>query len=133
MAVPTGAAEAVSVEDLLIGRRIGLFEPGQQRGAEVEADLGVGVVNLQQAPLTIDDARRGIGGIAFGRDALISVVEWRGRVLGFELFKPRILPRWLVKMPVNTQITLGHRRLPACVFTCSPVVVYISYRASQSH
>ena len=86
--------------------------------------MGVVVEDVEQAPFAVDDTGRTIGGITFGRNALIPIVEWGGRVLGLDLFEPWILARRLIKVPMQTEIALGHRKLPAGVFMLLPVVTY---------
>jgi hypothetical protein len=74
--------------------------------------VGVGIVDFEEAPLTIDDAGGSIGGIALGGDPLIPVVERSRRGFSLDLLKPGILARWLVEMPMHTQITFGHGASP---------------------
>ena len=99
-------ALAVGFEDALIGAGRVLLEPGEQRGSEVEADAGVVVDDFRDASLPVEDAGGAVGYIALVGDAFVPVVVRRSRVLQFDGFQPGIFAGRLIKVRVDTQITV---------------------------
>ena len=84
-------------------------------GPKLKLDLGVVAHDVHEAPLAVQDARGGVGGVALGGDPLVPVVVGVSGILDFHRFQPGILPRWLVEMTVDTDVTrrcLFHRCLP---------------------
>jgi hypothetical protein len=96
----------IGFENLLINRREFRLQPGEQRGAEIETDAGVIVGNLQDLPFAIGDPGIGVWPIAFEGNPLVPIVKRIGALLGLNDFKPRILPRGLVEMAVNGNISV---------------------------
>jgi len=82
------------------------LHPRQQRGTVVETDLRIVVDDVLDDALSIEDAGRRVGRVAFSRNALVPIVIGMGRILDFNYFKPRILPRRLVEMPVYANMFL---------------------------
>src|SRR2546423_14582567 len=72
------AAFGIRRQDGGIGLGLLLLQPGEQRRAEVKADARVIVGNQPDGAFAIQNARRGVGGVAFGGDALVPVVVGRG-------------------------------------------------------
>src|SRR5262249_54056683 len=103
-------ALAVSRENGLIGLRYGVFKPGEQRRANVEADPGIVVDDLDDAALAVQDPGGGVGRVAFGGDPLVPVVIRIGRILQLDRLQPGILPRGLVEVAMNAYVTF-HRRV----------------------
>src|SRR5919109_1522985 len=102
-------ALAVRRENGLVGLRCGVFQPGEQRRANVEADPGIVVDDLGYAALAVQDPGGGVGRIAFGSDPLVPVVIGIGRILKLDRLQPGILPRWLVEVAMNANVAF-HRR-----------------------
>ena len=97
-------AFAVGVEDRGVDfGRFG-FEPGEQSGAEVEADAGVVVDQLDDAVVAVDDPRYRVGRVALGGDALVPVVIGIGRVLQLDGFEPGVFPGRLVEVAVDADL-----------------------------
>ena len=57
--------------------------------------------------LIVENARRRVGRVTLGTDALVPIVIGIGGVLKLDSFKGRILPRWLIEMSVNTDVSCG--------------------------
>ena len=95
-------AAPFAVQDHAIGARRVLHQPAKQRRPKVEAHARVVVHNARDLVLAVHDARRTVGRVALRADALVPVVVGRGRVLRLHRLQPRILPRRLVKVTVNT-------------------------------
>src|SRR2546430_2331535 len=102
-------ALAVRREHGLIDLRCGMFKPGEQRRANVEADPGIVVDDLDDAALAVQDPGGGVGRVAFGGDPLVPVVIGRGRILQLDRLQPGILPRGLVEVAMNANVAF-HRR-----------------------
>ena len=87
------------------------LEPRQQRRPDVEAQVLVVVDDGSDTAVLVDDTRPPVGAVALGGDALVPVVERRGRRLDRHLLRPRVLPRRLVEVPVDHQADgFAHRR-----------------------
>jgi hypothetical protein len=78
------------------------LHPTHQRGANVEADVGEVIHDINHLALLIQNAGVGIGAIALMVNALIPVVKGRRTGLMFDRPKVRIFARRLIKMSVNT-------------------------------
>jgi hypothetical protein len=94
----------VGFKDGLIHPGRVLLQPGEQRRAEIETDLCVVIGELYDLVFGIQDARDGVRRVAFGGDALVPVMIRIGGVLQLDSLKPRVFPRRLVKVSVNTNI-----------------------------
>ena len=64
-------ALAVRRENGLIGLRCGVFKPREQRRANIEADPGIVVDDLDDATLAVQNPGGGVGCVAFGGDPLV--------------------------------------------------------------
>ena len=106
------AAGAVGFENCAIGFRLLGFYPGKKRGAEVEADVGVVVDDALDASFIIKNARSRVRRVTLGGNALVPVVEGIGRILHLDGLKPRVLPRGLVKVRVDTDVVPNRDRSP---------------------
>src|SRR5438045_9783675 len=69
--------------------------------------MGIIVDQLHNAVLGIDDARGGVGRVAFRSDALVPVVIRISRILQFDRFQVGILARRLIEVPVNANVVHG--------------------------
>ena len=85
-----------------------VFHPGEERGAKVEADLGIVVDDLCDPAAVIYNPRCAIRGIALGGNALIPIVKRVGRRLRLNALQPRILPGRLVKMGMDADEAFFH-------------------------
>jgi hypothetical protein len=85
-------------------------EPRRQRRPDVEAEAGVVVVEAHDAALPVEDASPGVGRVALLGDAAVPVVVRRRRRLTLEVFKPGVLARGLVEVPVDADHQLRRRR-----------------------
>ena len=99
-------ALAVGFQDALVGPGRVLFYPGKQRRTEVEADAGVVVDDLGDAPLPVEDAGGAVGHVTLVGDALVPIVVRRGGILQLDGFQPGILAGRLIKVRVDTQVTV---------------------------
>ena len=104
MAGKTKPAFAIGGQDGGVGLGIGTFQPGQERGAEIEAYAREIIDNTGDSIVTVEDAGCGIGSVALRRDPFVPVVVRIGRVLDLDGFQPGILPRRLIKMTVNANV-----------------------------
>jgi hypothetical protein len=100
------AAVAVRRQHRLVRLRLPVLEPGEQRRPEIEADARVVVDDAGDAPLAVEHPRGRVGRVGLRGDALVPVMVRIGGVLQLDGFQPRILPRRLVKMAVNTDKAL---------------------------
>ncbi len=102
---------AVGVEHAAVDVRAGSLHPGQQRRADVEADMRVVIAQRRDPAVGVEHPRRGVGPVALGGDALVPVVVRGGGVLHFHRVEPGILARRLVEVPVHAHIaiTVGPR------------------------
>ena len=114
-------AGLVGVLDHAVGAGSEVFEPAEERGAEVEAHAGVVVDDADDLALLVDDAGGAVGGVALGGDALVPVVVGSGGVLELDGFKPGVLARRLVEVAVDAEVTLRWERLRSltCVLLTS--------------
>lgn len=90
------------------------LEPGEKGGAEIKAHPCIVVHNVDYFPVFVEDAGCSVRGIALGRYPFIPVVIRIGRVLDFDLFKPCVLPRGLVKMAVYADVFLHIEMISDC-------------------
>jgi len=102
-------AVAVGVEESAVDGRPRAFHPGEQRRAEVEADVRVVVAQRRDPPVGVEQPGRGVGPVALCGDALIPVVVWSGRVLHLDRVEPGVLARRLVEVPVHAYVPLAIR------------------------
>src|SRR5262245_24517625 len=101
------AAEAVGRDDLLEQVRLVASKPGAQGGSEVEAQARVIVDDGGNAVALPEQARRGVGPVALGREPGVPVVVGGRRVLHLDFIEPRVLARRLVKVAVDTDVPHG--------------------------
>jgi hypothetical protein len=99
-------ALAVGFENGPIGFGGAVGHPREQSGANVEADAGVVVDDADDAIVGGENAGGGVGRITLGGDALVPVVIGISRVLLLDQLKPGVLTRRLIKMTVNTEISV---------------------------
>src|SRR5690606_26284832 len=99
-------ALGISPKDGLIRLRVVLLHPGKERRAEIEAYSGIVVDDVAYDALCVQDTRRCVGRITLCRNPLVPIVVRMRRILNFYDFKPRVFPRWLIKMPMYTDISL---------------------------
>jgi hypothetical protein len=102
----TGAASdalAVGLDDARVSFGVSAFEPGEERGAEVEAEVGVVVDYGFDAPVRVDDAGVAVRAVALAVDALVPVVEGVRARLALDQIGPGVLSRRLVEMAVDDQ------------------------------
>ena len=102
---------AVGGEDRAIDVRCFLLQPAKQGWTEIEADPRIVVDDADDAATRVEDAGPGIRPVAFGGDPLVPVVVRIRRVLELHDLEPRVLPRWLVEVSVDTDVL--HGRLPS--------------------
>ncbi len=108
VAVPQGRqALGIGLQDLGIGFRRLLPKPTDEGRAEIKAEMPVIVDDIQDPPLAVVDAGRGVGAVALGGDAGIPVVVGSGAGLHFDLFDPGIFPGRLIKMAMDDHVSLG--------------------------
>src|SRR5260370_1265429 len=98
---PLVAARLVGRDDLGVGDRGPTLEPREQGGADVEADAGVVVGDLDDAPFAVEDARGPVRRIALRGDPRVPVMVRSGGVLDLDLLEPGVFARGLVEMPVD--------------------------------
>jgi hypothetical protein len=82
------------------------FHPAEKGGTKIETDPGVIVDEVNHPLFRIKDARSGIACVTFCIDPFIPIVVGIGRILEFHAFQPGIFPGRLVKMAVNTNVSL---------------------------
>jgi hypothetical protein len=99
---------AIGLDNLLIERRKFHLQPTDEGRAEIETEGGVIIEEIENLSFFINDPGIGVGSITFEGNPLIPVVEGMGTCLGLNRFKPRILPRRLIKMAVNRDINVFH-------------------------
>src|ERR1019366_3462076 len=97
---------AVGVENGLIGVRCAVGHPGEQRGADVEADPRIVVNDACNAVVRSQDAGSSVGSVTLGGDALIPVMIRIGGFLELDGLEPGIFPGRLIKMTMNTRIAV---------------------------
>src|SRR5215475_2366394 len=98
----------ISGENTLVNiRGVGLH-PGEESRLKVKANSGVVIYDPGDASVSIEYSGSCIWRIALDGDAFVPVMKWISRVLYLDEFQPRILPRRLVKMTMNTDIAF-HR------------------------
>ncbi len=103
---------AIRFQDGRVRIRRRRFEPAQQRRAEVEADRRVVVDDAEDALLRVQDAGGRVRLIALGRDARVPVVIRERGVLRLHRLQPRVLPRRLVEVAVDTDALRGRGHGP---------------------
>ena len=122
-------AFAVCSQYRCIRRRFVLFEPAHQGRADIEADACIVVDDGPDPPALVEDARSGVGCVAFGRYACVPIVVGRSTGLDVDGIEPWILTRGLIKMSVDTHIS-GHVALflyHAAVHRADSVVFVLRY------
>jgi hypothetical protein len=77
------------------------FEPREQRGAKIEADLCV-VVDYAVGVRSID-LDESVWAVALGMNSFVSVVEWMGARFALDVPGPGILARRLIEVAVNNE------------------------------
>ena len=92
---------------LIIFRRVA-FHPGQKRWAEVKTHRRVIINHPGNFFAGAEDAAGRVRRVTFSRDPLVPIVVGMRGVLQLDFFEPRIFPRRLVKMSVDTNITVHH-------------------------
>ena len=96
----------VGIEDGLVGFGGKVGHPREQGGAHVEANARVVVHDPSDAVVSGQNARRGVRRVTLRINALVPIVIGVRGILLFNDFKPGILARRLIKMTVNTKITV---------------------------
>src|SRR5437667_139503 len=66
--------------------------------------MGVVVRDLDDVSIAVQNSRHPVRRITLGSDAVIPVVEWICGILQFDEFEPCVLPRRLIKMPMNADV-----------------------------
>ena len=84
-----------------------MFQPLEQRRAEVEADPLVAVDDAGDPPPAPRNPGRAHGAVALLLDPFVPVVKRRGRELRLHFVQPRILPRGLVEVAVDDDRVVG--------------------------
>ena len=102
-----GAGVAVRGDHPVVGRRCVPRQPRRQRRADVEAEQAVVVHDRHDHAVVVDDPGEGVGPVALGLDALVPVVERRGRRLDRHLLGPGVLAGRLVEVPVDREVELA--------------------------
>jgi hypothetical protein len=82
------------------------LQPGEEGGAEVEADPGVVVDDPADHLLVVEDARGGVRLVALVGDPLVPVVERVGRILQLDVLEPGVFPGGLIEMAVDADVSL---------------------------
>jgi hypothetical protein len=100
----TSLALFIGLDERMVELRRVLSGPRKESGAKIEADSGIVVQNMRNALVLIENTGGQIGSVALSRDALVPVMVRIGRILQFNLFKPRILAWRLIEVTVNTEI-----------------------------
>src|SRR5205085_2892718 len=102
VAVPavSARARAVGFDDARVSKRMMLFEPRDERRAEVETDIGVVVDNALDAPARINHARESVRAIALAEDAFVPIGKGARARLRLDGISPRIFARRLIEMAV---------------------------------
>src|SRR2546429_591084 len=98
MAGKTIPALTVGFKNATIVLRIVLLHPRKQGWAKIEADLGIIIDDLADAPVSVQNTRGAVWPVAFRRDAFVLIVIRIGGFLALHGLQPRILTRRLVKM-----------------------------------
>src|SRR5579859_3398072 len=108
-AVPAEALAtcAIGFQNGAIGFRLLRLHPGEQRRAEVEADVGVIIDDALDISLGIQNARSRIGSVTLGGNALVPVVERISGILDLNRLQPGVLARRLIEMSMYTDIVPG--------------------------
>ncbi len=96
----------VRLDNRPVSSGVALFHPGEERWAEIKAHAGVITHDAADIAFAVKDTRSGIGQVALGGDPFIPVVVRVSRVLLLDVFQPGIFAGRLVKVPVNTDITV---------------------------
>jgi hypothetical protein len=102
------AAGAVRLQNRPVKLRPLCLQPGKNRGAEVEAHVGVVVNDLYDAAVAVEDPGDGVGLVALHGDPLVPVVIRVGGILELDRLERGVLPRGLVEVPMNADVPL-HR------------------------
>src|SRR5947209_18489654 len=103
VAVPFVAAHAraVGFDDARVSSRMMLFEPRDERRAEVETDVCVVVDDALDAPARIDHTGEGVRAIALAEDAFVPIWKGARARLRFDGIRPRVFARRLIEMAMN--------------------------------
>ena len=97
-------AQPVGLDDPLVDLGRGVGHPLEERRAEIEADPGIVVQEVDDPPLAVEQPRARVGGVALAGDPLVPVVEGGGGVLDLDDVEPGILARRLVEVAVDADI-----------------------------
>ena len=109
MPPPPLLAQPVGLDNARQSLRGGVGHPLQERGAEVEADPGVVVQEVDDSPLAVEQSGPGVGSVALVGDPLVPVVKRGRRVLHLDNPQPRVLAGGLVEVPMDADISgLAH-------------------------
>src|ERR1041384_3879610 len=103
VAVPVVSATACAVgfDDARVSGRMMLFEPRDERRAEVETNVRVVVDDALDAPTRIDHTRECVRAIALAEDAFVPVGKGARARLRLDGIRPRVFARRLIEMAVN--------------------------------
>jgi hypothetical protein len=99
-------ARPIGCEDALVRLGVGLREPGEKRGPDIERDPLV-VVDDSFA-LGRLEVRQKVGPIGLGVHALVPVVERSGARLSLDATRPGILARRLIEVTVDDDGRRAH-------------------------
>jgi len=113
MSPETLLTQPVRLNELFVNVRLVTLHPGQEGRTEIEVYLGIIIDNIDDAHFRVQDARSGVGAVALGGDPFVPIVKRLGRILHLDFFQPGILPRRLVKMAMNANVTIhAHPSFP---------------------
>src|SRR2546423_3604053 len=110
VAIAPHAAFTIGIDDFPVSFQVLLFDPTQQRRAEVETYVCIVINDAFFICRGIDNARGGIRAVGFRMNALVPVMKGRRGRLFFDNSCPRIFARRLIKMAVNDE--RGHFEVP---------------------
>src|SRR5574337_336138 len=94
----------VGLENRPIDMRRVLLQPGEERRAEVGADLGVVIYDPHDLTLTVQNTGGRVRSVALACNPFIPVVVRIGGVLQLNRLKPGVLPWGLIEMAVDADI-----------------------------
>ncbi len=96
--------DAVGGDNLPVNPGIGLFEPGQEGRAEVEAHVFIIVEEGPYSPLLSKETGTRVGPVTFPCNPLVPIMIRQGGCLELYLVEPGIFSRRLIEMPVYAEV-----------------------------
>ena len=96
----------ICLKDRFICFRLVFFQPGKERGAKVVADFRIGINNVYNLSVAIEDAGSCIWGVTLCSYFCIPIVVRIGGILQLNLLQPGVFAGRLIEMPVNAYITV---------------------------